>query len=42
MSGVLKALCTFQRGQSPEKRAKRIPEEENRFEMFPAMSTLTK
>ena len=28
MPGVMNALCTFQRGQRPEKRAKRMPEAE--------------
>ena len=37
--GVMKALCTFQRGHAPEKRANRMPEAENRLEMLPAMST---
>ena len=33
-----KAANTFQRGQAPLKRAKRIPEALKRFEMLPAMS----
>ena len=40
--GVRNAACTSQRGQEPEKRAKRIPVPLKRFEMLPAMSTRTK
>jgi hypothetical protein len=35
----MNALWTFHRGQAPEKRANRIPDAENLFEMLPAMST---
>ena len=42
LPGDMNALCTFQRGQEPEKRAKRMPEAEKRLDVFPAMSTRTK
>ena len=38
MPGVRNAPSTFQRGQAPLKRAKRMPEALKRFEMLPATS----